>query len=77
MASRNNWWGRLFFVLSAVAAALYVANIAVGMAAVKLGWKLARLNDVWEFLIVLVAMILFVSGLLMVEGKRPDGPQLH
>lgn len=63
------------FVLAATGLALYVLNIAAGMAAVKLGWKLARLNDVWEFVIVLVSMVLFVAGLLAIEGERPDEPQ--
>lgn len=69
--------GRLMFVLAATGLSLYVLNIAAGMAAVKLGWKLARLNDVWEFLIVLVSMVFFVAGLLAIEGERPDEPQLR
>lgn len=77
MTSDGNRRGRLFFVLAAIGLSLYILNIATGMAAVKLGWKLVRLNDVWEFLIVLVSMIFFVAGLLAVEGERPDEPQSY
>ena len=69
--------GRLWFMLAAVGLSIYVLNIAAGMAAVKLGWKLTRLNDVWEFLIVLVSMVFFVAGLLAIEAERPDEPQSH
>lgn len=69
--------GRIFLALAAVGVTVYCANIAVGMAAVKLGWKVARLSDVWEFLIVLVAMIFFVAGLLAVEGQRSEKPRVH
>ena len=69
--------GRLVFVLAAIGLSLYMLNIAAGMAAVKLGWKLTRLNDVWEFLIVLVSMVFFVAGLLAIEGERPDESQSH
>ena len=64
-------------MLAAVGLTLYMLNIAAGMAAVKLGWKLTRLNDVWEFLIVLVSMVFFVAGLLAIEGARADEPQSH
>lgn len=67
--------GRWFFVLAAIGLSLYILNIAAGMAAIKLGWKLARLNDVWEFLIVLVTMVFFVAGLLALETERRDGPE--
>ena len=59
-------------MLAAIGLSLYILNIAAGMAAVKLGWKLTRLNDVCEFLIVLVTMVLFVAGLLALEGERQD-----
>jgi hypothetical protein len=75
--SGGNRRGRVPFILAAAGLAVYFANIAVGMAAVKLGWHLARLNDVWEFLIVLVSMIFFVAGLLAVEGVRPDKPPTY
>ena len=62
-------------MLAAIGLSLYILNIAAGMAAIKLGWKLARLNDVWEFLIVLVTMVFFVAGLLALETERRDGPE--
>ena len=65
----------MFFVLAAIGLSLYILNIAAGMAAVKLGWKLTRLNDVWEFLIVLVTMVFFVAGLLALETGRRDGAE--
>ena len=77
MALPGNRRGRALFMLAAIGMALYFANIAVGMAAVKLGWHVARLNDVWEFLIVLISMVFFVAGLLAVEGKRPDEPRTY
>jgi hypothetical protein len=69
--------GRIFFLLAALGILLYFANIAVGLGAVKLGWKVARLSDVWEFLIVVISMIFFVAGLLAVEGQRPDEPRRY
>ena len=60
------------FVLAAIGLSLYMLNIAAGMAAVKLGWKLTRLNDVWEFLIVLVSMVLFCRC-----DRETDEPQSH
>jgi sulfite exporter TauE/SafE len=69
--------GRILYAIAALGILLYFANVAVGLAAAKLGWKVARLNDVWEFLTVLVSMIFFVAGLLAVEGKRPDEPRNH
>jgi len=62
-------------MLAALGVGVYAVNIAVGMAAVKLGWGIARLNDVWEFLVVLVAMVFFVAGLLATEDVRPHEPR--
>lgn len=59
------------FVLAAAALCLYAINVALGMASTKLGWKVARLGDVWEFLVVLVSMVLFVTGLLALEEEPP------
>ena len=77
MTTGSNRRGRLFFLLAVLGLTLYFVNIAVGMTAVKLGWRVVRLNDVWEFLIVLISMIFFVAGLLAVEGQRPDEPPMH
>lgn len=68
-------WDRICFTLAALGIGAYAVNIAVGMAAVKLGWSIARLNDVWEFLVVLVAMVFFVAGLLATEDVRPHEPR--
>lgn len=62
------------FVLAAAALCLYAVNVAVGMASVKLGWKVARLGDVWEFVVVLASMALFVTGLLALEEEPPGEP---
>ena len=68
---------RLLYAIAGVGILLYFANVAVGLGAMKLGWKVARLSDVWEFLIVLVSMIFFVAGLLAAEGQRPHKPRNH
>jgi hypothetical protein len=72
--SPANRRGRTAFALAAAGLSIYFVNIVVGMAAVKLGWHVGRLNDVWEFLIVLLSMIFFVAGVLAVEGQRPEKP---
>ena len=69
--------GRFLYAIAALGILVYFANVAVGLAATKLGWKVTRLSDVWEFLIVLVSMVFFVAGLLAVEGQRPDEPPNH
>jgi sulfite exporter TauE/SafE len=68
---------RILYAIAAIGILLYFANVAVGLGAAKLGWKVARLSDVWEFLTVLVSMIFFVAGLLAAEGQRPDEPPNH
>lgn len=69
--------GRVPFLVAAFFMAVYFVNIAVGMAAVKLGWQVSRLGDLSEFLVVLVCMIFFVAGVLAVEDERPEKPQSH
>jgi hypothetical protein len=71
-AGRGRLAARILFSLAAAGLVLYLLNIAAGMAAVKLGWKLQRFSDIWEFLTVLVTMIFFVAGLLVTEGRRPE-----
>jgi hypothetical protein len=73
-AARKRRAARVLFALAGLGLVLYMLNIAAGMAAVKLGWKLQRFGDLWEFLTVLVTMILFVAGLLVTERKRPEEP---
>ncbi len=76
-ASSGERRGRILYALAGLGILLYFANVAVGLGAVKLGWKIARLSDVWEFLTVLVSMVFFVAGLLAAEGQRPDEPRNH
>ena len=59
--------GRIWLVLAAVFTGLFVLNVAMRMLFIKQGIALWRLNDVGEFLLVLVAMAFFVLGLLMAE----------
>jgi hypothetical protein len=73
-ARRRRRSARILFGLAAVGLVLYLLNIAAGMAAVKLGWKLQRFSDIWEFLTVLVTMVFFVAGLLVTEERRPQEP---
>jgi hypothetical protein len=46
---------------------LFVVNVAVRMLFIKQGIAVWRLNDVGEFVLVLVAMAFFVLGLLAAE----------
>jgi hypothetical protein len=73
-ARRRRRAARILFGLAMVGLVLYLLNIAAGMAAVKLGWKLQRFSDIWEFLTVLATMVFFVAGLLVTEVRRPQGP---
>ena len=59
--------GRIWLVLAAVFTGLFVLNVAMRMLFIKQGIALWRLNDVGEFLLVLVAMAFFVLGLLTAE----------
>jgi len=59
--------GRIWLVLAAVFTGLFVLNVAMRMLFIKQGIELWRLNDVGEFLLVLVAMAFFVLGLLTAE----------
>jgi hypothetical protein len=75
LSAHRRRWDRVCFTLAALGIGVYAANIAAGMAAGKLGWGIARLNDVWECLVVLVAMVFFVAGLLATEDVRPHEPR--
>jgi heme A synthase len=66
---------RWVFAISAALFALYALNIALGMAAVKLGFKVWRLGDVGEFLLVLTCMTFFVAGLVADEEQRAGRPE--
>lgn len=59
--------GRLWLTLAAIFTGLFVLNVALRMLHIKLGIVVWRLDDVGEFLLVLVAMAFFVLGALAVE----------
>ncbi len=61
--------GRLWLALAAVFTLLFFANVALRMLFIKQGVAIWRLNDVGEFLLVLVAMAFFVAGILADEKK--------
>ena len=54
-------------MLAGVFTALFVLNVALRLLSVKQGLAAWYLNDVGEFLLVLVAMAFFVLGLLTAE----------
>ena len=61
------WHIRTAFVLLAV----YAIDVIAGKTAVVLGFALPlRLNDVGEFLLVLIAMLSFVTGILIQEAQQ-------
>ncbi len=62
--------GRLWLVLAAVFTGLFMLNVVSRMLFIKQGIALWRLNDVGEFLLVLVAIAFFVVGILAAE-KQP------
>jgi len=59
--------GRLWLALAAIFTGLFALNVALRMLFIKLGIVIWRLDDVGEFLLVLVAMAFFVLGVLAVE----------
>lgn len=61
--------GRVWLALAATFTGLFVLNVAVRMLFIKQGVTIWRLNDVGEFLLVLVAMVFFVAGILAAEEK--------
>lgn len=67
----NRRSGRWWFVLASLFIGLFVINVALRMLFIKQGVALWRLGDVGEFLLVLAAMMFFVSGLLAIE----DAPE--
>jgi len=67
--------GRRWFVLAALFAGLFALNVALRMLFIKLGVAVWRLGDVGEFLLVLAAMVFFVSGLLAI-GEVPESSAL-
>ncbi|HSO05824.1 MAG TPA: hypothetical protein VLW45_01180 [Pelomicrobium sp.] len=59
--------GRRWFVLAAVCIAAFAVNVGLRMLHIKQGITIWRLDDVGEFLLVLIGMVFFVAGLLCVE----------
>lgn len=69
--NRNS--GRSWFVLASLFSALFAVNVALRMLFIKDGITIWHLGDVGEFLLVLAAMVFFVSGLLSI-GEVPESP---
>jgi len=69
IAARSSRATRGLFAVAAVLLVGYLANVALGMAAVKLGAAVWRLGDVGEFLLVLSCMAFFVAGLIADEEE--------
>ncbi len=63
----NGKSGRVWFVLAGLSTGLFAANVALRMLFIKQAVALWRLGDVGEFLLVLAAMVFFVSGVLAIE----------
>jgi hypothetical protein len=61
--------GRTCLAMAAALVCLFVLNVTTRMLFVKQGITIWRLNDVGEFLLVLVAMAFFVAGILASEKK--------
>lgn len=59
--------GRIWLAFAAIFTALFILNVALRLLSVKQGIAAWHLNDVGEFLLVLVAMAFFVLGLLTAE----------
>jgi hypothetical protein len=62
--------GRIWLALAGIFTGLFVLNGALRLLQVKQAVAVWHLNDVGEFLLVLVAMAFFVLGLLTAE-KAP------
>ena len=60
--------GRPAYVLAALLLCAYGVNVLVGKGIALFGWQLPHAGDVAEFLCVLAAMVLFVTGLLLNEA---------
>jgi hypothetical protein len=59
--------GRPWFVLAGLFAGLFAVNVALRILFIKFHISIWRLGDIGEFLLVLVAMAFFVSGVLSIE----------
>lgn len=59
--------GRWQFVIAGSLLGLYAINVALRILFIKFHVAIFRVSDVGEFLLVLVAMAFFVSGVLSIE----------
>jgi len=59
--------GRVWLALAALFTCLYAINVALRMLHIKQGITIWRVNDVGEFVLVLIAMAFFVAGFLAIE----------
>lgn len=51
---------------------VYVANILLGMSAIKSGTAIPHLTDLWEFLVLLSAVATGVIFVLLNEHESPE-----
>lgn len=63
----NGKSGRGWFLLAGLFVALFALNVALRLLFIKYHISIWRLGDVGEFLLVVVAMAFFVSGVLSIE----------
>lgn len=63
----NSKKGRPWFVLAGLFTGLFALNVALRILFIKFHISIWRLGDVGEFLLVVVAMAFFVSGVLCIE----------
>ena len=61
---------RWLFGIAGTLIALYVLNVGLRIAFVKFGAAPWRLNDVGEFLLVLLSMVFFVAALIVDEERQ-------
>jgi hypothetical protein len=63
---------RRLFAVASVILGCYVVNIALRIAHIKFNVSVWRLDDVGEFLLVLLCMVAFVAGLLALERRSEN-----
>ena len=66
MRSRRPGW--LAYALAALLLSAYGINVLLGKGSAAFGWQLPHAGDIAEFLTVLAAMVLFVTGLMRNEA---------
>lgn len=73
----NRRGGRWWFVLASVFSGLFAVNVSLRMLFIKHDTAIWRLGDVGEFLLVLAAMVFFVSGVLALEAASESSASLN